>query len=70
MKINGFNENEEVYVKVINIFGKVEYFDKIYSGFDGAIDLSLDAGIFNSLGYHIISVSSSNKSFNNRFLVK
>ncbi|RLD60440.1 MAG: hypothetical protein DRJ01_09645 [Bacteroidetes bacterium] len=70
VKINGFNENEEVYVKVINIFGKVEYFDKIYSGFDGAIDLSLDAGIFNSLGYHIISVSSSNKSFNNRFLVK
>ena len=70
VKINGFNENEDVTVKVINIFGKVEYFNKTYSGIDGSIDLSLDAGILNSLGYYIINVSSSNKSFSKRLLVK
>ncbi len=70
VKINGFNSDEAVTVKVINIFGKVEYYNKAYSGFDGSLALSLDAGIFNSVGYHIISVSSSNKSFSKRLLVK
>ncbi|MBE9466959.1 MAG: hypothetical protein IMY72_01405 [Bacteroidetes bacterium] len=70
VKIKGFNENEEVYVKVVNIFGKVEYSNKFYSGFDGTIDLSLDSDVFKSLGYHIINISSSNKSYSKRLLVK
>lgn len=70
VKINGFNEDEAVTVKVINIFGKVEYYNKAYSGFDGSLALSLNADIFNSLGYHIISISSKTKSFSKRLLVK
>jgi len=70
VKIKGFNEDEEVSVKVINIFGKVEYFEKIYSGFDGAIDLSLGSDIFSTVGYHFISISSGNRIYNKKLLVK